>query len=140
MNKVNYLQRGEALDYTNNTDELIPEGVVIVIGSRIGVTGCPIPPGQTGSLHVCGVFEFEKTDTAEVEMGQIVYFDGTGITSAAASEAADDSEGGEDADATDTTETTDTADEAEAAVSVVAGYAAAPAAADATTILVAING
>lgn len=137
MNKVNYLQRGEALDYTNNTDELIPEGVVIVIGSRIGVTGCPIPPGQTGSLHVCGVFEFEKTDTAEVEMGQIVYFDGTGITSAAASEAADDSEGGEN---TDTTETTDTADEAEAAVSVVAGYAAAPAAADATTILVAING
>lgn len=134
--KVNYLQRGEALDYTNNTDELIPEGVAIVIGSRIGVTGCPIPPGKTGSLHVCGVFEFEKTDAAEVEMGQIVYFDGTGITASSTSS----EETGTSEDTEGTVDDTEAADETEAAVSIVAGYAAAPAAADATTILVAING
>lgn len=106
-----YLQRGESLDYTNATDELIPDGTVIAIKDRIGVTGCPIPPGRTGSLHVVGVFEIKKTGTAAVEMGQTVYFDGTGIT---------DASGGEN--------------------SCTAGYAAAPAAASDETILVNING
>lgn len=80
-----YLQRGEALDYTNGTDNPIPNGAVIVVGERIGVTGCPIPPGQTGSLHMVGVFEIKKTGTAAVEMGKTVYFDGNGITDTAGS-------------------------------------------------------
>lgn len=83
MTKAEYLQRGESLDYTNATEELIPDGAVITIGSRIGVTGCPIPPGKTGSLHVVGVFEIAKTGTDAIEMGQDLYFDGTGITDTA---------------------------------------------------------
>ncbi len=75
-----YLQRGETLDYTNATDDLIAAGAVVKIGDRIGVTGCPIPSGKTGSLHVVGVFEIKKTGTAAIEMGQTVYFDGEGIT------------------------------------------------------------
>ena len=67
-----YLQRGEALDYTNATDNLIPHDTVVALKDRIGVTGCPIPPGKTGSLHMIGVFETVATET--------VYFDGTGIT------------------------------------------------------------
>ena len=78
-----YLQRGEALDYTNATDNLIPNDTVVALKDRIGVTGCPIPPGKTGSLHMTGVFEIKKTGTAAIEMGQTVYFDGTGITDAA---------------------------------------------------------
>ena len=90
MTKAEYLQRGESLDYTNATEDTIPDGAVVTIGSRVGVTGCPIPPGRTGSLHVVGVFEIKKTGTAAIEMGQTVYFDGTGITDAAAPAAAGD--------------------------------------------------
>ena len=75
-----YLQRGEALDYRNTTEETIPHGTIVTIGTRIGVTGCEIPPGKLGSLHVCGVFRIKKTDAAAMEQGQTAYFDGTGIT------------------------------------------------------------
>ncbi len=75
-----YLQRGEALDYRNTTEETIPHGVILTIGTRVGVTGCEIPPGQLGTLHVCGVFRVKKTDTAAMTMGQTAYFDGTGVT------------------------------------------------------------
>lgn len=118
MTKAEYLQRGEALDYTNPTDELIPDGAVVTIGSRIGVTGCPIPPGKAGTLHLVGVFEIPKTGTAAVEMGQTVYFDGEGITDAADNGQTDGAKVG----------------------FVEAGYAAAPADAAATTILVKLRG
>lgn len=81
--KATYWQRGEALDYKNNTSETIPENTVIAIKTRIGVTGTVIEPGQTGSLHVCGVFELPKTDSTEITMGTLVYSDGTGITASA---------------------------------------------------------
>ena len=111
-----YLQRGEALDYINATDTLIPAGTVVEIGNRIGVTGCPIPAGKTGSLHVVGVFSITKTGTSAIAMGQNVYFDGTGITDEA-----------DDGEQTPTAYTP-------------AGYAAAPAAASDNTILVKICG
>ena len=107
-----YLQRGEALDYTNATDNLIPHDTVVALKDRIGVTGCPIPPGKTGRLHLhmIGVFEIKKTGTAAIAMGQTVYFDGTGITDVVG-------EG-----------------------SIKAGYAAAPADAAGASVLVSING
>ena len=118
MTKAEYLQRGESLDYTNATEDTIPDGAVVTIGSRVGVTGCPIPPGRTGSLHVVGVFEIKKTGTAAIAMGQTVYFDGTGIT-----DAADNGKTGDDK-----------------AAYVKAGYAAAPADASGASVLVSING
>lgn len=105
-----FWQRGESLDYTNSTEATIPANTIVTIGSHIGVTGCPIEPGQVGSLHVCGVFEMPKTGTAAIEMGAAVYFDGTGITGTSGSGAIE------------------------------AGYAAAPAAASDTTVLVKIRG
>lgn len=118
MTTAAYLQRGEALDYTNATEETIPHGAVVVIGSRVGVTGCPIPPGKTGTLHVVGVYEITKTVETAVEQGAAVYFDGTGITTAADNGQSDDAK--------------------EAYTP--AGYAAAPAAAADTTILVKLCG
>ena len=105
-----YLQRGESLDYTNATEALIPAGTIVEIGDHIGVTGCPIPAGKTGSLHVVGVFEVTKTESVDIEMGKTVYFDGEGIT---------------------------TNSEADYPI---AGYAAAPAAAADTKILVKLCG
>lgn len=114
MTKAEYLQRGESLDYTNATDTVIPDGAVVTIGDHIGVAGCPIPPGKTGSLHVVGVFTIKKTGTAAIEQGATVYFDGEGITDA--------SKGDGDS------------------ANIEAGYAAAPAAAGDATITVKLRG
>lgn len=116
MASATYYQRGESLDYTNSTLSKIVANTVIELTGRIGVTGTDINPGETGSLHVCGVFKIAKTGTSKIEMGQAVYFDGTGIT-----DAADD--GG--SPATPYTP---------------AGYAVAEAAAAATEILVKLQG
>ena len=80
MATATYIQRGEALDYTNSGTATIAAGTVISIGARVGVAGCDIEPGAVGSLHVMGVFKVAKTGAAAIDMGADVYFDGTGIT------------------------------------------------------------
>lgn len=83
MSKAAFWQRGETLDYKNDTDTKIEANTVISFGSHIGVAGTDILPGELGSLVVTGVFEISKTETGAIEMGTTVYFDGTGITTAA---------------------------------------------------------
>ena len=80
MAKATYFQRGESLDYKNKTDAVIDAGTIIDLGTRIGITGTHINPEETGSLHVCGVYEIPKTDETAITLGTAVYFDGTGIT------------------------------------------------------------
>ena len=55
MSKAAYWQRGETLDYKNQTDTRIDANTIIPIGERIGVAGTDILPGELGSLHVTGV-------------------------------------------------------------------------------------
>ena len=83
MAKATYWQRGESLDYKNGTNAVIEENTIIAIGTRVGITGTYINPGETGSLHVCGVYEMPKTAGEEIELGTAVYFDGTAITATA---------------------------------------------------------
>lgn len=83
MSKATYWQRGESLDYVNKTNTKIAANTVIAIAERIGIAGTDINPNEKGSLHITGVFEFEKTGTAAITMGATVYFDGTGITNTA---------------------------------------------------------
>lgn len=138
MTTANYLQRGEALDFTNDTAEVIPAGVILTVGDRIGVTGTDTAPGAIGSLHVVGVFEIAKADPAEViEMGKTVYFDGTGITASAGSGTTD--EGTADEGTADEGEAA-AEENAEASASIVAGYAAAPSTAEQATVLVKLCG
>lgn len=80
MSKATYWQRGESLDYANSGTSVIEANTIIDLGTRIGVVGTDINPNEKGSLHVTGVYEIEKTGTAEIAMGAAVYFDGTGIT------------------------------------------------------------
>lgn len=117
MANAEYWQRGEALDYVNSTEKTIPANTIIIIGSHIGVTGGPIAPAETGALHVGGVWEMPKTGTAAIAMGTTVYFDGTGITDAANDGAESDPKS-----------------------YIEVGYAAADAAASATSILVKLRG
>ena len=63
MSKAEYWQRGESIDYKNTGSSAIEANSVIVLGKRVGVAGMTIQPGETGSLHVKGVFRFEKDDS-----------------------------------------------------------------------------
>lgn len=83
MTKATYWQRGETLDYKNSTGAKIEANTVISFGEHIGIAGTDIIPGEVGTLHVTGVFEMPKTAATAIEMGTAVYFDGTGITTAA---------------------------------------------------------
>lgn len=78
MASASYWQRGESLDYVNSGDTKINAGTVILYGSKIGIAGCDIPAGGTGSIHVEGVFEMPK-DYGEsgkaLTAGQAVYWD-----------------------------------------------------------------
>lgn len=74
-----YWQRGEAVDFTNNTGALIRHDEVVPLGDyRIGVAGCDIPAGATkpGSLHVDGVFIMPK-DAAAIALGQPAFYNAT---------------------------------------------------------------
>ncbi len=75
-----YLQRGEALDYTNSGNTAIEAGDVIVFGSHVGVAGCDIAKGETGSMHVTGVWEMPYADNTAAAMGTNVYWTGTGVS------------------------------------------------------------
>lgn len=85
MSKAAYWQRGESLDFVNETSATIEANTIIELSGRIGVAGTEIKPGKKGSVHVEGVFEIEKTGTSAIAMGAPVYFDGTGITDVATS-------------------------------------------------------
>lgn len=79
-----YWQRGETIDYTA-TDGLA-NGDVVNLATRIGVAGDDIAAGETGAVHVVGVFEMPKATDA-VTVGQALYWDAAAekITTAAGS-------------------------------------------------------
>lgn len=82
MSKATYWQKGEQLDYKNSTTGAIVANTVIKMGSRIGIAGNTINPGDVGSIVMEGVFEMVKTSTNEITAGTDVYYDATaeGIT------------------------------------------------------------
>ena len=57
-----YWQKGEVLDY--KASAAVKNGEVVSLGTRIGVAGEDIAAGETGHLHVVGVFEMEKATGA----------------------------------------------------------------------------
>ena len=50
MSKAAFWQRGESLDFTNATTDMIEANTVMTLGSRICVAGTDILPGETGSI------------------------------------------------------------------------------------------
>lgn len=66
MSKAAYWQRGEALDYKNTGTAKIEANTIIVLGSRIGVAGMEISPGEVGTLHVTGVYSCPKVASAAI--------------------------------------------------------------------------
>lgn len=84
MSKAAFWQRGEAIDYVNDTNEKIEANKVLVIGSLIGVAGTDIAPGETGAVHIEGVFEIPKSETAVLAIGDVVAFTADKIAKCAA--------------------------------------------------------
>ena len=78
MASAAFWQRGETLDYTNSGETKIAANTIMLYGSRLAVVGCDIAPGETGSIHVTGVFELPKeyADSGKaLSAGQEVYWD-----------------------------------------------------------------
>lgn len=67
-----YWQRGEVIDYT--AEEALKSGDVVDLATRVGVAGTDIAAGETGAVHVVGVFEMPKASGA-VTIGQALYWD-----------------------------------------------------------------
>lgn len=76
MAKAVFYQAGESLDYTNSGDSTIEANSVVAFGQRVGVAGCDILPGETGSLHMTGVFYLPVAEA--VSAGALLYWDATG--------------------------------------------------------------
>lgn len=81
MSEAIYIQKGESINYKNDTEEVIKENTIIPIKTRIGITGTRLNPGEGGSIHVVGIFSLPKKAEEEIELGTEVYFDGDTITS-----------------------------------------------------------
>ena len=74
MSKAAYWQRGEAIDFTNSTGEKIEANQIVTVGALIGIAGTDIADGETGTLHIEGVFEMPKKESEEIEAGAVVCF------------------------------------------------------------------
>ena len=72
--KARYVQRGESIDYTPETD--VAAGDIIKVGSLVGVAKLDIKAGELGALALVGVYEVEGNGTA-VEAGAVVSVDPT---------------------------------------------------------------
>lgn len=76
-----FIQKGDTLNYTASS-AAVKAGAVINLTSRIGVAAADIAKGETGAVHVVGVFELPLTDDS-IAQGAAVYWDGSGVTATA---------------------------------------------------------
>lgn len=66
-----YWQRGETIDYTASA--AVAAGDVVNLATRIGVAAADIAAGETGAVHVTGVFEMPKA-AETITVGQALYW------------------------------------------------------------------
>ena len=71
---MKFIQQGAAIDYTPAAD--VAAGTVVVLEDLVGVATRSILAGQTGVIHVEGVFEFPKEVGAgkAIPFGKLVYW------------------------------------------------------------------
>jgi len=74
---ANYIQAGEAIDYTPGS--AVAAGDVVVQGDLVGIATSPIAANELGALAVQGVFAMPKAVTAgsALSIGTTVYWDAT---------------------------------------------------------------
>lgn len=71
--KAVYHQRGETIDFVNNTAAAIAANDVVTLTNRIGVAATEIPVGHKGAVNVLGVYALPAETTDAFTVGQTVY-------------------------------------------------------------------
>lgn len=85
-----YIQKGDRIDYKNETEAVIKSGDVVALGTnRIAVADCQIEVGAVGTLALTGVWEFPADTSAAIEFGALAYWDATSKTMKAAQSASE---------------------------------------------------
>lgn len=74
MSKAVFFQKGENLDFTNNTESVITAGDIVSLANKIAVAGGNIPVGATGAVISAGVFGILKTAGISFLAGDAVFF------------------------------------------------------------------
>jgi predicted RecA/RadA family phage recombinase len=72
MAKATFVQDGDAINYTPETD--LASGSVVAIGDLIGITRTEIKANNLGSLAVAGVFDIAKDPDEVITAGTKVYW------------------------------------------------------------------
>lgn len=74
---VNFIQKGEVIDFKNTTDAVINYGDVIPIGKHVGVAAESISANAIGSVRLAGVFEMPVASSVTIAVGDDLYYDAT---------------------------------------------------------------
>lgn len=70
------VQKGDVIDFLNETGSLITSGSPVVVGNQIGVAATDIADGMTGSVAMEEVFDLPKTSGAgAIGIGTTPVFD-----------------------------------------------------------------
>jgi predicted RecA/RadA family phage recombinase len=69
-----YHQAGGNIDWTNSTGALVTSGSFVVIGGLLGIAHDVIADGDTGAVHIEGVWELPKGANA-IGLGAAVDYD-----------------------------------------------------------------
>lgn len=69
---TNFIQNGEVINYTATTKN-ISSGDVVIIGIIAGIAKTDIAVGETGAIHITGVYSLAKAGEA-ITQGAKVYW------------------------------------------------------------------
>lgn len=72
---TNFIEKGEVLNYTATTKN-ITSGELIIIGTIAGVAKTDIEIGESGAIHITGVYSLPKNNEA-ITQGTKVYWNGS---------------------------------------------------------------
>ena len=67
-----FIEKGEVITYTA-TNKNILSGELIIIGSIVGIAKTDIPIGETGAVHITGIYSLPKANEA-ITQGAKVYW------------------------------------------------------------------
>ncbi len=71
----NYVQKGDSLEYLNESGSDIASGDAVVIGSQIGVAAADIVDDDSGTVNMEGVYTLPKTTGSAIAQGDPAIFD-----------------------------------------------------------------
>ena len=69
---TNFIEKGEVLNYTA-ANKPIASGDVVIIGNIVGIAKTDIAVGETGAMHITGVYSLPKAAEA-ITQGMKVYW------------------------------------------------------------------